>query len=62
MEFKESMDLINGDCIAHMLTMPESSVDLIATDPPYFNVKPHGWDRQWNTTTGFIDWCDVILE
>ena len=56
------MDLINGDCIAHMLTMPESSVDLIATDPPYFKVKPHGWDRQWSTASGFIDWCDVVLE
>jgi adenine-specific DNA-methyltransferase len=27
--------IIHGDCISVMKTMPEASVDLIATDPPY---------------------------
>ncbi|EKW72210.1 hypothetical protein EC971742_3803, partial [Escherichia coli 97.1742] len=26
--------------------LPENSVDLIVTDPPYFKVKPEGWDNQ----------------
>ena len=37
------------------------SVDLIATDPPYFRVKEHEWDRQWSTADAFLDWLRSIL-
>ena len=29
------MKLLNVDCIEYMKTMPDESVDLIVTDPPY---------------------------
>jgi len=29
------MNLINGDCIEVMKTLPDNSVDSIVTDPPY---------------------------
>ena len=32
------MQLIHGDCICAMEQMPDGSVDLILTDPPY-NIK-----------------------
>ena len=32
-------DLRFGDCLELMRAMPANSVDLIATDPPYFKVK-----------------------
>ena len=41
-------------------SLPDSSVGLILTDPPYFKVKPHGWDRQWSRRDGFLDWLDTI--
>ncbi|HCB8566938.1 TPA: site-specific DNA-methyltransferase, partial [Escherichia coli] len=39
-----SCELINADCLEFIQTLPENSVDLIVTDPPYFKVKPEGWD------------------
>ncbi|EOT8352884.1 site-specific DNA-methyltransferase, partial [Escherichia coli] len=35
-----SVDLINADCLEFIRSLPENSVDLIVTDPPYFKVKP----------------------
>ncbi|MGT7516505.1 hypothetical protein ACRW4M_25220, partial [Escherichia coli] len=34
-------------CLEFIRSLPENSVDLIVTDPPYFKVKPEGWDNQW---------------
>lgn len=28
-----------GDCLDVLKTLPDNSIDLIATDPPYFKVK-----------------------
>ena len=36
--------LIHGDCLEAMRAMPANSVDLIATDPPYYKVKGDAWD------------------
>ena len=54
--------LINGDCLAEMKNIPDKSVDLILTDPPYFKVKDDAWDRQWEKSSEFIDWLDLIAE
>lgn len=29
--------LLNGDCLELMKTIPDSSIDLILTDPPYID-------------------------
>ncbi len=42
-----SVDLINADCLHFIQSLPDDSIDLIVTDPPYFKVKPNGWDNQW---------------
>lgn len=57
-----SISLILGDCLVEMAKMPDNSVDAIITDPPYFKVKKEAWDRQWDTTAGFIAWLDTVLE
>ncbi|EFC5328936.1 TPA: site-specific DNA-methyltransferase, partial [Escherichia coli] len=31
-----SCELINADCLEFIRSLPENSVDLIVTDPPYF--------------------------
>jgi adenine-specific DNA-methyltransferase len=41
-------------------TVADASVGLILTDPPYFRVKPLGWDRAWSDASGFLDWLDTI--
>jgi adenine-specific DNA-methyltransferase len=52
----------HGDCLAVMRQMPNSSVDLIATDPPYFKVKGEAWDWQWNTPTQFLSWMGELCD
>ena len=51
-----------GDCLELMRGMPDNSVDLILTDPPYYRVKGDWWDRQWDTRAGFLAWLDTVLE
>ena len=51
-----------ADALDFLRSLPDSSVALILTDPPYFKVKPHGWDRQWSRRDGFLDWLDCIAE
>lgn len=44
------------DCIDGMQKMPEESVDLIISDPPYWKVVGHTWDYQWRTREDYLDW------
>jgi adenine-specific DNA-methyltransferase len=53
----------HGDALAVLRTMPDASVDLIATDPPYFRVKNLAWDRAWSDADAFIAWmCELCVE
>ena len=54
--------LRHGDCLDFMRGMPDHSVDLIATDPPYYKVKGDAWDRQWDTPAAFLGWFDLLAE
>ena len=54
-------DLGCGDALELLQTLPSSSVDLIATDPPYFKVKKEAWDRAWDKPEAFLAWLDTIL-
>jgi len=50
--------IINMDCLRYLRTVPDRSVDLVLTDPPY-NIKfdgGKGWDR-WKTEREYLDWC-----
>lgn len=53
--------LHTGDCLAILSTLPDNSVDLILTDPPYYKVKGDAWDRQWATATEYLAWLDKVL-
>ncbi len=57
-----SWDLHHGECLAHMRTMPDNSVDAIVTDPPYFGVKDDDWDNQWKDAGHFIEWIGELSE
>ena len=57
-----TVQLIHGDCLEVMKTLPTSSVDLILTDPPYYKVKGDAWDRAWDTPEAFLAWFDQVAE
>ncbi len=56
-----SIDLINADCLHFIQSLPDDSIDLIVTDPPYFKVKPNGWDNQWKGDEDYLKWLDHCL-
>lgn len=50
-----------GDCLEILPKLPDNSVDLILTDPPYYKVKSNGWDNQWKSVDEFLGWLDEVL-
>ena len=56
-----NVKLINDDALAFIKTLPDSCIDLIVTDPPYFKVKPNGWDNQWRGDEDYLAWLDCCL-
>ena len=56
------IQLMQGDCLELMGEIPDNSVDLIATDPPYYRVKNEAWDRAWDTRDGFLAWIGELCE
>lgn len=55
------VEILEGDCLELMQKLADNSVDLIATDPPYFRIKSDAWDRQWDKPTAFLGWLDTVL-
>ena len=62
------MPVVRRDRIEHasakdfLASRPDSSVDLVLTDPPYFRVKNLGWDRAWSNPDGFLAWLGGIAD
>ena len=54
--------VLHGDCLEVLKTLPDNSVDLICTDPPYYKVKKDWWDRQWDKPEGFLNWLGELSE
>lgn len=48
------IDLRKGDCLELLKTLPDSSVDMVLTDPPYANTA-QAWDKM-------LDWSAIWLE
>lgn len=55
------IQLVNADCLKYLKTLPDNSVDLVLTDPPYFKVKRNAWDNQWPDAAAFLAWLDEVL-
>ena len=55
-----NLTLIHGDCLTELTKLPDNSIDLIVTDPPYFQVKPDAWDNQWPDVESFLAWLDSV--
>lgn len=54
--------VIEGDALEVARGLPAASIDLIATDPPYFRVKDEPWDRQWDNRRAFLAWIGQLCE
>jgi len=51
--------IANEDCVKFLKTLPDESIDLVLTDPPYFIGFDggKGWDRQWKNESQYLEWC-----
>ena len=48
-----------GDCLELIEDVPDNSIDLIVTDPPYYKIKTDEWDNQWKTFNDYIEWLEI---
>lgn len=53
--------LYKTDCFKLLDTLPDNSIDLIATDPPYYKVLKEDWDNQWKNPAEFYVWINKVL-
>ena len=53
--------LYHDDCMNVLKGLPDNSVDLVVTDPPYYKVKANAWDNQWDSEADFLAWLDEVL-
>ena len=58
----QAIQLMQGDCLLLLPMLPDNSVDLILTDPPYMGVKSEDWDNQWSSPAAFLDWLGEVLK
>lgn len=56
-----SIELFNEDALAVLESLPDNCVDLIVTDPLYFQVKTCAWDNQWPDVAAYLAWLDQVL-
>jgi site-specific DNA-methyltransferase (adenine-specific) len=56
-----SIVLYHNDCLNVLRSLPDNSVQLVATDAPYYKVKSNAWDNQWKSVEDFLGWMDEIL-
>jgi DNA modification methylase len=54
--------LHNIDCLKLFSSLQDDSVDMILTDPPYFEVVKNKWDNQWPTEKDYLTWCKLWTE
>ena len=53
--------IYHGDCLEVMKLIPDESINLCIIDPPYFKVKKHYWDRQWDNSDEFITFMGLVF-
>ena len=49
-----------ADCMDILKQLPDKSVDLVLTDPPYFGIVKNDWDNQWKSIKEFQEWVGTI--
>jgi len=58
--------VIQGDCLEVLKTLPDESVDMVITSPPYWALRDYGVDGQLGLETTFQEYitklCDIFDE
>jgi len=59
--------ICNMDCLEGLRQLEDNTIDLIVTDPPYFEVMTqdwrgnrYEWDKQWTNFREYLDWINEI--
>lgn len=52
--------LINGDCAIEMGSIPDNSIDVICTDPPYLYLKNQKLDIPFDEVKVFSEWMRIL--
>ena len=53
------IDLRNGDCLEELKKLPEKSIDLVLTDPPY-NIALADWDK-WPSYAEYVEFMKKVF-
>jgi site-specific DNA-methyltransferase (adenine-specific) len=56
------MDIRKIDALELLQSLDNNSVDLILTDPPYYNLLNISWDKQWKTKDDYLNWLEDIIK
>ena len=63
----ETDKIYNMDCLEGMKQIPDNSIDLVVTDPPYYKVMrkdwagtKYDWDNQWKDFNEYLTWMEKI--
>ena len=49
------------EAAAFVRELPDGSVRLLLTDPPYYGIVDEPWDNQWKTQEEFVGWLTGIF-
>lgn len=52
--------IYHGDCIKLMKNIPDNSIDLIITSPPYW--KGYEYEAYFNSYKQYLEWCGLWLQ
>ena len=52
----EKDTIMLADAFEYLAALPDASVDVILTDPPYYRIVAEEWDNQWESLTDFQEW------
>ena len=60
--------ILNRDCLEGLKEIPDKSVNMVFTDPPYYKVMTETregdkveWDNQWDSKADFLAWLNEIM-
>jgi DNA modification methylase len=48
-----------GDCLEVMRSIPDKSIDVVITSPPYFNAREYSY---WDNYESYLNWCDLWIK
>ena len=61
-DLSKRCNLIQGDCLEVLKELPDESIDLVLTDPPYFLINKSGsgfMNKEWDSLNN--DWFNNII-